>query len=178
MRIFVFIICILSLLNCRIIKSNCPSIMFELKSFDINRYLGKWYEIARMKSFKMESGNCSKAEYSLIDNNNIKVKNTEIRNGITYTAYGVASTTVKESVFSIKFENNKGLGDYRVIDTDYENYSLIYSCGYFGEKMEFVWILSRKPNLDENTLNKLISEINNKFNISKNELHFTDQNCS
>jgi len=36
-------------------------------------------------------------------------------------------------------------GDYRVVSTDYENYSIVYSCSkLFGfYKVEFAWILGR-----------------------------------
>lgn len=37
-------------------------------------------------------------------------------------------------------------GDYQVLETDYENYSFVYSCSDFGGlyKSEFFWILTRE----------------------------------
>ena len=62
--------------------------------------------------------------------------------------------------FQLKFSKLQPVwGNYHVLDTDYENYSIIYSCRtfFFGKaKTEYAWILTREP-LDpiENT---------NKFN--------------
>ena len=42
-------------------------------------------------------------------------------------------------------------GDYWIIETDYHNYSVVYSCADFlfgAIKLEFAWILSREKNLD------------------------------
>ena len=42
-------------------------------------------------------------------------------------------------------------GDYWIIETDYTNYSVVYSCVDFllgAIKLEFAWILSREKNLD------------------------------
>jgi len=38
-------------------------------------------------------------------------------------------------------------GDYRVIETDYESYSLVYSCEQVSANLKFEasWILSRTP---------------------------------
>lgn len=45
------------------------------------------------------------------------------------------------------------LANYHVIDTDYENYSLVYSCsvpwwGLTALKWDLLWILTRKENTD------------------------------
>ena len=48
-------------------------------------------------------------------------------------------------------------GPYWVIETDYDNYSLVYSCGpLLGvAHVEFAWILSRWPQLDPPTVDHL-----------------------
>ena len=50
--------------------------------------------------------------------------------------------------------------DYNVIDTDYKQYSVVYSCEetsfvFFTAKMEYAWIYSRAKTLDGYTLAKL-----------------------
>ncbi|ESO95175.1 hypothetical protein LOTGIDRAFT_117552, partial [Lottia gigantea] len=46
---------------------------------------------------------------------------------------------------------------YKVVETDYENYSVIYSCSKFGfVKSELAWILTRTPEgLEASELNRL-----------------------
>lgn len=52
--------------------------------------------------------------------------------------------------------------NYDIIATDYENYSLVYSCQKFAYlfKIEYAWFFSRDKNLDE----KKVEEIEKKFN--------------
>ena len=47
-------------------------------------------------------------------------------------------------------------GDYRILDTDYSNYAVIYSCtDLLGvAKTEYVWILSRGIELSDDLLNQ------------------------
>lgn len=43
------------------------------------------------------------------------------------------------------------VGAYWILDTDYTNYSIVYSCEDFlfgAIKLEFAWILSREKHLD------------------------------
>eukprot|EP00355_Strombidium_rassoulzadegani_P008208 CAMPEP_0168616124 /NCGR_PEP_ID=MMETSP0449_2-20121227/4868_1 /TAXON_ID=1082188 /ORGANISM="Strombidium rassoulzadegani, Strain ras09" /LENGTH=72 /DNA_ID=CAMNT_0008656905 /DNA_START=581 /DNA_END=799 /DNA_ORIENTATION=- len=45
--------------------------------------------------------------------------------------------------------------NYQVIDTDYENYSLVYNCNEMTQ-YQIVWILSRKPVMDSATMVKVL----------------------
>jgi apolipoprotein D and lipocalin family protein len=51
--------------------------------------------------------------------------------------------------------------NYHIIDSDYENYSIVYSCSntYFGYgRSETAWILSRDQVMDEALLQELIAK--------------------
>ncbi len=52
---------------------------------------------------------------------------------------------------TVKFDWYRPSGDYRVLNTDYTNYSVIYSCMNLLNvaKIENVWILSRGVDLDD-----------------------------
>ena len=67
-------------------------------------------------------------------------------------------------------------GDYWVVDTDYENYTLIYSCSsLIGlAKVEFAWILSRERTLDDATKNKLFDTLK-RYKINTDILEKEDQ---
>ena len=44
----------------------------------------------------------------------------------------------------VKFPVSPVPGDYFILDTDYDNYSCVYSCNeYIGKVQIYVWILSR-----------------------------------
>ena len=54
--------------------------------------------------------------------------------------------------------------NYTVLDTDYETYSIVYSCGgYLGvASWDFLCILSRTPSMDDATILSLIDKIEDK----------------
>merc|ERR1712087_667668 len=55
--------------------------------------------------------------------------------------------------------------NYTVLDTDYETYSIVYSCGGFLglASFDFLWILSREPTLDDAKLLELIGKVEDKL---------------
>jgi apolipoprotein D and lipocalin family protein len=146
--------------------------------FDLKRYTGKWYEIARSKDFPMEKGECAIALYDINGKGNVDLINSEVFNGRLNSVRGVGYRTDSPNMLFLNFGYN-GDSRYIIVDTDYDNYSVVYSCGeYMTHKLEYVWILSRRRSLDDNTLSKLLLLIKNKFKISDNDLHFTNQNES
>ena len=69
-------------------------------------------------------------------------------------------------------------GDYRVVSTDYENYSIVYSCskllGFY--KVEFAWILGRVSDLSSVILSEALGILKAKiptYDISR--LYYTKQ---
>jgi lipocalin len=67
---------------------------------------------------------------------------------------------------------------FKVIDTDYSTYSLVYACGVtLGLfETEYAWILSRQPTLDQ----KIIDSLKNKFDsygIDSSQFKPHDQTC-
>ena len=124
---------------------------FVQNSLDLSRYSGVWYEMQRSKNNTFEKGQCNTAEYY--------TKEGGIRN--IGTEYYISSKTNKknESHCEVCDPNNNahwkisfGMGiwaDYRVIATDYDTFSVIYSKNdnWMSKwwDLEFVWILARKP---------------------------------
>lgn len=68
---------------------------------------------------------------------------------------------------------------YWVIDTDYNTYTLIYSCStYFGINLEYAWILSRTLTLDDSIVTTLKNKLAS-FKIDVTKFEISDQtNCT
>jgi len=157
----------------------CPKVQYELNSFDLSRYLGRWYEIARAENVPFEKGDCNQAEYTLNDDGSIKVHNSEFLQGERHEAVARANTTndpFRLQVIGKSFLAKYFPGDYRVINTDYENFALIFSCAdYLVAKVEFVWILSRTPQLSEEQVDSLKIYITEKLGYPAERLRLTNQ---
>lgn len=71
----------------------------------------------------------------------------------------------------------KTASPYWIIDTDYISYSLVYICEEFlDEALDFAWILSRKPTLDQSIIARL-KIIFDKNEINSSRFVVVDQSC-
>ena len=126
--------------------STIPNGAVAVKPFDKERYLGKWYEIARL-DFKYERDlNNTIAEYSLNDNGTIKVDNQgyNTKKGEWVRAIGKAKFVGEENIAMLKVSFfGPFYSGYNVIAIDDEyRYALIA-----GESLKYLWILSRETNI-------------------------------
>jgi apolipoprotein D and lipocalin family protein len=113
------------------------------KAVSINRYVGRWYEIARYEQ-RFERG-CTDvtADYRLRDDGALEVVNTCRRSDASVrVARGVARTvSASNAKLEVRFF---GLfrGDYWVLD-----HAEDYSWSIVGEPSgRYLWILAREPN--------------------------------
>ncbi|MBF4492031.1 lipocalin family protein [Flavobacterium sp. MR2016-29] len=128
--------------------STIPKKAAAVKKFDKAKYLGKWFEIARL-DYKWEKNlDNVTAEYSLNDNGTIKVDNK---------GYNVKKDKWEESIGKAKFVKKDDVGMLKVsffgpfysgynviaIDPDYK-YALVA-----GENLKYMWILSREVTIPE-----------------------------
>ena len=121
------------------------------QNFDVNAYLGPWHEYARDKSILFEYGDCSQAKYSLRSDGLVEVHNSQMYKGRIDDVKGSAKCNgahCKVGFFLFR------TGDYRVLETDYDTYSVVYSCKpfFFFFKTEYIWILTRARTPDAATI--------------------------
>ena len=127
-----------------------------VKEFDLSRYLGLWYEIARYDhSFERGMDN-TMAQYILQDDGTVVVLNTGWKNGMFKLAEGKAKYKDPEGdpghlrvSFFLFFYS-----DYNVMMVD-DNYQI----SLVGSKAEkYLWILSRTPVPDPVLLRMVLDE--------------------
>lgn len=158
----------------------CPAPPVQ-ENFDINKYLGRWYEIEKIP-VSFEKGSCIQANYSLMENGNIKVINQELRSdGTVNQIEGEASQAnlTEPAKLGVKFFWLMPSAPYWVLATDYENYALVYSCTtiIWLFHVDHVWILGRNPYLPPETMTYL-KDILTSNNIDIEQMTITDQvNC-
>nr|XP_033494020.1 gamma-glutamyl hydrolase-like [Epinephelus lanceolatus] len=140
----------------------CPRPSVQ-EDFDVKRYMGTWYEIEKLPAV-FERGKCNQATYTLLADGTVKVYNQELlSNGKMNSIKGIAKVknSSQPAILGVNFF--KGLPDdpYWVLSTDYETYSLVYSCSeYLGLfHIDFAWILSRTRVLTEVVIGQLHNEL-------------------
>eukprot|EP00095_Tigriopus_kingsejongensis_P004038 maker-scaffold5_size1054832-snap-gene-5.9 protein:Tk04038 transcript:maker-scaffold5_size1054832-snap-gene-5.9-mRNA-1 annotation:"AGAP009281-PA" len=158
-----------------------------IKNFQPDRYLGKWYEYSNYFFFFQLFGKCVTATYTDNKGQRIGVLNQSIneKNGRRNEARGEA----------LLKPGNQGLGrlivnfddqpffvrsnspNYFVVDTDYENFSIVYTCqnrvGIL--KSEILWILTRERFPSQRLIQEVISKIK-RAGLDPTRLRKTDQN--
>ena len=149
--ILVFLVVIL-LLGCNSTQVKSTNNIQPVQGFKLEKYLGKWYEIARIDNrFEKNLINAT-AEYSLNEDGSIKVVNKgydKIKNK-EKTAEGKAKI-IDNGLLKVYFIPFFG-GDYNVlyVDNDYQ-YAAVG-----GGTENYLWILSREQTMENDVYKKLV----------------------
>mgnify|MGYP001823883368 FL=1 len=134
-----------------------PKGLEPVSGFDGDRYMGKWYEIARLDhSFERNLSNVS-AIYTAQEDKMISVVNRGFndKTGEWKQIEGKARFIENGSIGSLKVSFfGPFYGGYHVIELDRENYSYAMVS---GPSRSYLWILSRTPELDETIYSGLVS---------------------
>ncbi len=125
--------------------------------FELNRYLGTWYEIARFDhSFERGLDQVS-AEYSLRDDGGVKVLNKgfNTKKQKWHEAIGKAYFVETPDIAKLKVSFfGPFYGSYNVIALDKKDYQYVMITG--GK--DYLWILSRTPQLSPEIQAELLSK--------------------
>jgi apolipoprotein D and lipocalin family protein len=133
-----------------------PSGVEAVGGFDVSRYQGQWYEIARLDhSFERGLSNVS-ATYTLRSDGGINVLNRgfDKSKGRWKEAKGRAYFLKNKTVGSLKVTFFWPFyGGYNIISLDHENYSYALVC---GPNRSYLWILAREKTLGRSVVDKLV----------------------
>ncbi|EEP89838.1 Outer membrane lipoprotein [Yersinia kristensenii ATCC 33638] len=125
-------------------------------NFQLPRYLGTWYEIARLDHSFERGLDRVTANYSLRDDGGVKVINRGYNTkkqqwqesiGKAYFIGSPQQASLKVSFFGPFY------GGYNVIDLDDEYQHALIA----GPNREYLWILSRTPTIDNQTRDRLVA---------------------
>ena len=134
------------------------------QNFDLNSYLGLWYEARRDVECRYEEGVCNTASYSLRDDGDIRVRNNQYVDGEWGGGTGkafVVDPSKDEGYLKVKFVPFVPAGDYKVLGTDYDNYTVIYGCTGLANlyNIEYVWILTRDQNPSDDVIDQALDVV-------------------
>ncbi|HEY5139231.1 MAG TPA: lipocalin family protein [Methylococcales bacterium] len=151
-----------------------PEGVTAINGFEINRYLGTWYEIARL-DHRFERGlNNISATYTLRDDGGVNVLNKgwnqadakwEQAEGKAYFVEQPDKGRLKVSFFGPFY------GGYNIIELDKKDYA--YSM-VTGPDKTYLWILSRTRQLPKATLQSLIEKAK-RLGFATDKLIFANQ---
>ncbi|EZA61279.1 Apolipoprotein D [Ooceraea biroi] len=162
---------------------NCPNLE-AMQGFDLEKYLGKWYEVERYFAWFEFGGKCVTANYSLNEDSSMKIINKQISSltGVASSIEGIGRLIGKSNdpKLTVTFPSLPLPIDapYWVLHSDYNTYAVVWSCTNLGVlNTRNVWILTREPKPPIPVLEKAYQVID-KNNISRAYFIRTDQkNC-
>ncbi len=135
-----------------------PDNVQPVDNFILQKYLGKWYEIARLDHAFEKGLTQVSADYSLRDDGGVKVLNRgystkenswkEVE-GKAYFVRGSNQGYLKVSFFGPFY------GSYIIFGLDRENYQYSLVC---GPDKSYLWILARGPKIKESIKDMLIAK--------------------
>lgn len=144
-------------------RADDPPAVRTVPSVDLERYVGRWYEIAKIPNrFQKQCARGTTAEYSLREDGRIDVLNGCFEeDGDRDEARGLAKVVDTESnaKLEVSFVNILGWrpfwGDYWVIGLDDD-----YRWAIVGTPdRKYGWVLARTPELDDDTMEKIFAII-------------------
>jgi apolipoprotein D and lipocalin family protein len=153
-NLVILLVILLILIGC----VKIPDGVTPVDHFSLDRYLGKWYEIARLDhSFERGLSRVT-ADYSLREDGSVRVLNRgysekeqewKQAEGKAYFVQDADQGFLKVSFFGPFY------GSYIVFELDHENYQYALVS---GPDKSYLWILARFPVLDRGLLDRLMAK--------------------
>jgi apolipoprotein D and lipocalin family protein len=160
-----------------LILSGClgmPEGITPVNNFELEKYLGKWYEIARLDHSFERGLDSVTAQYSTRDDGGVKVINRGFNTeenewseaeGKSFFVNDKEEGYLKVSFFAPFY------GSYVIFELDKENYQYAFVS---GNTTSYLWLLARTPTVSEEVIDKFLNRSRELgFNIE--EIIFVNQ---
>jgi apolipoprotein D and lipocalin family protein len=135
-----------------------PDGVEPIRGLDVERYLGKWYEIARLDhSFERGLSRVT-AEYSLRDDGGLRVLNRgyAAADGEWSTAEGKAYFVRERDVGYLKVSFfGPFYGSYVIFELDDADYQYAFIA---GNTTSYLWLLARTPPVSRTLLDRFVAQ--------------------
>lgn len=135
-----------------------PEGVKPVDNFSLEKYLGKWYEIARLDR-RFERGlSRITADYSMRDDGGVRILNRgysakenewKEAEGKAWFVEGADKGSLKVSFFWLFY------GSYVVFELDHEHYQYALVA---GPDKSYLWILARTPEMKKDVKDKLLAK--------------------
>ena len=136
-----------------------PESIKPIAEFNLQNYLGKWYEIARLDHSFERGLEQVTVEYLLRKDGGVNVKNRgySVEKGTWKAAIGKAFFVEKQDkgYFKVSFFG-PFYGSYVIFELDSENYRYAFVSSY---SKSYLWFLSRSPRVKESMKTMFINKI-------------------
>jgi len=146
-----------------------------VESLDLERYQGRWFEIARLPNrFQDQCAGDVTADYEILEHGRVRVTNRcRSADGGWREVEGIARRDTadgRDAALEVRFAPRWlsllpfVWGEYRVmaLDDDYQ-YALVGS-----DNRKYLWVLARRPDLSQSFLERLINEARRQgFDVSE-----------
>lgn len=147
-----------------------------IDDLDLERYQGRWYEIARFPFYFERDCFAVTADYALRDDGTLSVLNQCAEGGVTGSVksakgvgWRIAGGQLKVSFVPVPFLNKWITGDYWVLSVDAD-----YNLAVIGSpKGKTGWILARQPRISDAERAQALSTLN-QFGYDTKQLIFTE----
>jgi apolipoprotein D and lipocalin family protein len=151
-----------------------PEKVKPVDNFKLERYLGKWYEIARLDHSFERGLTRVTAQYTIRDDGGVRVLNRgysekekrwKEAEGKAFFVQGTDKGHLKVSFFGPFY------GSYIVFELDHQNYGYSMVC---GPDKSYLWILARDPEI-KNDLKETLTATAAALGFDVSGLIFVDQ---
>lgn len=138
--------------------TKAPSDLPPVENFQLNSYLGKWYEIARLENrFERGLSNIT-ANYSLRDDGSLRVINRgfDVAKGLWKQAEGKAyfADQTSQGFLQVSFFG-PFYGDYVIFGLDHSDYQYSFVA---GPDRSYLWLLSRTPSPSQEVIDLFLTQ--------------------
>lgn len=171
MRIFLVVLISLFMNGCL----GLPDGVYPVDEFDLNKYMGKWYEIARLDHSFERGLDRVTAEYSVRNDGGVRVINK---------GFSIAQNKWKEAEAKAYFVRGQDdgylkvsffgpfYGSYVVFELDKKNYQYAFVT---GSNTSYLWLLSRTPTVSKELVDQFVKR-SKELGFDTDNLIFVEHN--